>query len=190
MDLQIDITNIKIETKRLILRPWTEKDINDFYEYACADGVGEMAGWKHHESIEISKIVLKSFMAEKNVFAVVLKGNGKVIGSLGLHDSWANYDLKYNNLKLKEIGYVLSKSYWGQGLIPEVVEAVINFCFHNYELDAITIKHFSENNQSRRVIEKCGFQFLEQSAGYSDQLQQSVTYMKYILYRNFRQHNV
>lgn len=90
MDIQIDITNTTLETKRLILRPWCESDLEDFYEYASVPDVGEMAGWRHHESREISKKILDSFITEKNVFAVVLKQNNKVIGSLGLHPSWAN----------------------------------------------------------------------------------------------------
>ena len=85
MDVQIDITNTKIETQRLILRSWAESDVNDFYEYASVEGVGEMAGWKHHDSIEVSKKILQSFMSEKNVFAIIYKGNDKVVGSLGLN---------------------------------------------------------------------------------------------------------
>lgn len=42
-----------IETDRLILRAWQEADVNGFYEYASAPGVGEMAGWKHHDSIKV-----------------------------------------------------------------------------------------------------------------------------------------
>ncbi|MBT9777226.1 GNAT family N-acetyltransferase [Clostridium sp. MCC353] len=183
MDIRINITNIQIDTKRLILRPWNENDLDDFYEYASVNGCGEMAGWRHHDSVEISNTILKSFIAEKNVFAVVLKGNDKVIGSIGLHCSWAEDDPKYCNLRLKEIGYVLSKAYWGQGLMAEAVMSVIEFCFTEYKLDAITIKHFSNNNQSKRVIEKCGFKFVGQCVGYSSQLQQNVTHMKYILYR-------
>ena len=71
MDVQIDITNTKIETQRLILRSWAESDVNDFYEYASVEGVGEMAGWKHHDSIEVSKKILQSFMSEKNVFSII-----------------------------------------------------------------------------------------------------------------------
>ncbi len=183
MDVQIDITNTKIETQRLILRSWAESDVNDFYEYASVEGVGEMAGWKHHDSIEVSKKILQSFMSEKNVFAIIYKGNDKVVGSLGLHYSWANDDSKYSTLKLKEIGYVLSKTYWGQGLMPEAVKEIIKFCFNKCGLDALTIGHFSNNNQSKRVIEKCGFEFVKQSEYYAKQLQQNFVDMKYILYR-------
>ena len=42
MNAPIDVTNIRIETTRLILRPWQESDLADFYEYARVEGVGEM----------------------------------------------------------------------------------------------------------------------------------------------------
>lgn len=183
MDMNIDITNTIIKTERLNLRPWKVSDADDFFEYASVEGVGEMAGWKHHESMEISERILQSFISEKNVFAVVYKENNKVIGSLGLHFSWANDEPEYKSLKLKEIGYALSKDYWGKGLMPEAVKAVIEFCFHECGLDALTIGHFKSNIQSRRVIEKCGFKFIKQSKYYAAQLQESFDDRKYILYR-------
>lgn len=183
MDVEIDISKTVIETDRLILRAWRETDVNDFFEYACVDGVGEMAGWIHHETIEESRMILSNFISEKNVFAIVYKENDKVIGSLGLHESWANNDPIYEDIKLKEIGYVLSKDYWGKGLIPEAVRAVIKFCFDKLELDALTIGHFSTNMQSKRVIEKCGFKFVKQSEYYAKQLKKNIDDMKYIIYR-------
>lgn len=183
MDIQIDVTGEKIETWRLILRPWLESDLNDFYEYASVEGVGEMAGWKHHESIDISKEILQSFINEKNIFAIVLKENNKVIGSLGLHYSWANDDSKFKKFRLKEIGYVLSKNYWGKGLMPEAVSAIVKFCFDECRLDALTIGHFSTNSQSKRVIEKCGFRYVKQGEYFAKSLQKSFIDMKYILYR-------
>ena len=181
MDITIDVTKTTLETDRLILRAWQETDVNDFYEYAAVEGVGEMAGWKHHDSIDVSKKILQSFIAEKNIFAIMHRGDNKVIGSLGLHKSWGNDENKYAHLKVKEIGYVLSKAYWGKELMPEAVTAVIRFCFDECKLDALTIGHFSSNNQSKRVIEKCGFTFVKQSKYYSKQLQLIFDDMKYIL---------
>lgn len=185
MDTIIDITNTIIETKRLILRSWRESDLNDFYEYASVAGVGEMAGWKHHESIDESKKILDSFINHKNVFAIVLKANNKVIGSLGLHSSWANDEPLYKDLKQKEIGYVLSKTYWGKGYTPEAVKAVINYCFETLGLDAVTVTHFQTNNQSRRVIEKCGFKFVKTDVYDAKQLDKKFDDMKYILHNYY-----
>jgi len=184
MDISIDTSKIVIETERLLLRPFNESDLTDFYNYASVPGVGEMAGWPHHDSIETSKRILKSFIDEKEVLAIFHKADKKVIGSLGLHWSWANSDDRYRDLKVKEIGYVLSKDYWGQGLMPEAVKAVIDYGFNTLGLDAFSCGHFIENDQSRRVIEKCGFTFVKRGEVYSKQLQRSFEDMRYILLRS------
>lgn len=44
MDIQIDISNIILETERLILRPWKELELEDFYEYAS------VPGWKRWQA--------------------------------------------------------------------------------------------------------------------------------------------
>ena len=159
MNAPIDVTGIRIETERLILRPWKESDLDDFYEYASVDGVGQMAGWVPHENIEKSKLILELFISEKKTLALELKENGKVIGSLGIEAN-DNDHIGADRLG-REIGYVLSKDYWGRGLMPEAVKAVINFCFESLSYDYLLCGHFDWNTQSARVIKKCGFQYLK-----------------------------
>ena len=155
----IDVTNIRIETPRLILRPWRENDLADFNEYASVDGVGQMAGWLPHKSMEESKMILDMFMADKNTLALELKENGKVIGSIGLED----IDFPdARGMQGREVGYALSKTYWGKGLMPEAVKAVIDYCFRELHYDFLACAHFVRNSQSRRVNEKCDFQFLKE----------------------------
>ena len=161
MNAAIDVTNIRIETPRLILRPWKESDVADFYEYAGVPGVGEMAGWCHHKSLDESKMILAMFMAGKKTLALELKENGKVIGSLGLEEM--RPDPVEGEKVGREIGYVLSKEYWGRGLMPEAVQAVIDYCFNVLDLDYLTCGHFIRNTQSRKVIEKTGFTYLGES---------------------------
>ena len=159
MNAPVDVTKIRIETPRLILRPWKESDLQDFYEYASVEGVGEKAGWNHHQSPEESRRILGFFMNGKKTFALELKENGKVIGSLGLEPRDADAGLE-PHLMGREIGYVLSKDYWGRGLMPEAVKAVIDYCFETLDFDYLTCGHFDHNDRSRRVVEKCGFQFV------------------------------
>lgn len=155
----VDVTNIWIETERLILRAWREEDLEDFYEYARVDGVGQMAGWLPHRSIAESKMILGFFMEEKKTFAIVLKETGKVIGSLGLEIRDMDLGIP-ENLMGREIGYVINKDYWGRGLAPEAVKAVIQYCFEVLSFDWLTCGHFFRNHRSRRVVEKCGFQYV------------------------------
>lgn len=156
MNVDIDLTNVELHTDRLVLRTWRESDLDDFFAYASVDGVGQMAGWKPHENKEESKKILDMFIADKKTFAIVK--DGKCIGSIGIE--------KYNekelpllaDLKARELGFVLSKEYWGQGIMPEAVKEVIRWLFEEKNLDCITCGYFVWNKQSHKVQEKCGFQ--------------------------------
>ena len=161
MNAKIDVTGVRIETPRLILRPWELTDLQDLYEYASVPGVGEMAGWNHHSNVAESEMILDVFIAQKKTLAVVLKENNKVIGSLGI-EKIKNVDEIPNNLEGRELGYVLSKDYWGEGLMTEAVKAVMDYCFKVLRYDYLTCAHFIQNDRSRRVIEKAGFQFLKE----------------------------
>lgn len=183
MDFLLDVTNIRIETDRLVLRAFVESDLWDFYAYASVVGVGEMAGWPHHTSIETSKVILQMFLKNKDVFAIYHKVDGKVIGSLGLHKAWINNEEKYQHLKAKNIGYVLSKDYWGQGLVVEAVKAVIDYGFNVLGIEAFSIEHFVENIQSKRVIEKCGFTFVKNGEFYAKPLDKHFDELRYVLLR-------
>ena len=159
MNKYIDITDIVLTTERLILRSWRESDLEDFYEYASVDGVGQMAGWSPHKDIEESGQILSRFIEGKHVFA--LEYQGKVIGSLGVEKYKEENYPQLAALQGREIGYVLSKAHWGQGLMPEAVKAVIEWLFRDIQLDFIICGHFDWNSQSRRVIEKCGFRYIK-----------------------------
>ena len=155
MNYDIDISNVVLKTERLTLRPWKLDDLDDFYEYASVDGVGEMAGWPHHKSKADSLNILHHFIDHKRTFAI--EYNNKVIGSLGVELYDENLLPELKGYKAREIGYVLSKDYWGLGLMPEAVKRVIDYLFNEVKLDVLVCGHYDFNNQSRRVQEKCGF---------------------------------
>lgn len=156
----IDVTDIRIETERLIIRPWYQSDLEDFFAYASVEGVGEMAGWAHHENREKTQDILNSFIDHKKTFALELKETGQVIGSLGI-EGFQEEDFLSSALQGREIGYVLSKEHWGKELMPEAVRAVVKYCFDILGYDFLLCAHFVRNHQSRRVIEKSGFRFVK-----------------------------
>ena len=155
MNADIDITNVVLKTKRVILRPWKQSDLEDLYAYASVDGVGQMAGWLPHSDREESQRILNRFIQNRKTFAVEHKGC--VIGSVGVEEYNETRFPEFRGLQCREIGYVLSKEYWGQGLMPEAVNAVIAYLFETVGLDVIFCSHFLSNRQSERVQEKCGF---------------------------------
>lgn len=158
MNINFKINGQTLETERLILRSFKDSDLKDFYEYASEDGVGEMAGWKHHESIEETKEILDLFIEEDKVFAICLKDNNKVVGSVGVEKYGMEDKLtEFFNYNGREIGYVLGKDYWGKGIMPEAVNAVINYLFNERSLDFLICGYYDFNRQSKRVQEKLGF---------------------------------
>jgi putative acetyltransferase len=140
-----------IETERLLLREWRTDDDEALYEYAKSPLVGPAAGWKPHESIEETREYLQHTTEKGDTWALVLKSENRVIGSIGLHRK----DVE----TVREIGYVMHPDYWGNGYMTEAVREVIRFAFENFGIDLIQIGHFPENTRSKSVIRKCGFQY-------------------------------
>lgn len=147
----------ELRTDRLILREWKEEDSKDVYEYASSELVGPNAGWAPHKNEEESKEIIKVFIKNQDVYAIVLKSEDKVVGSIGLHDT--RPDKTLDNLKQREIGYVLNPKYWGQEIVPEAVNELVRYSFEELDLDLVWCGHFDFNNKSKRVNEKCGFKY-------------------------------
>lgn len=144
-----------LETKRLLLRPFMDADAEDLYEYAQDPRVGPIAGWPVHTGLENSREIIRTVFSVPNVFAVVDKNSGKVIGSAGFVGGG------YPELPgpSDEIGYALSPAFWGRGLIPEAVNELLRFGFQQLGLSVIWCNHYDGNQKSKRVIEKCGFYY-------------------------------
>ena len=147
-----------IETTRIILRPWNADDAESLYKYASNPAIGPAAGWPPHNSIEESREIIHTVFAAPEVYAVVLKSTGQPVGCCGLMtaDSMHAQDMANNEA---EIGYWIGEEYWGNGLIPEAVEALLHHGFHNLNLAAVWCAYYDGNSKSKRVCEKAGFRF-------------------------------
>ena len=141
-----------LETQRLLLRGWETRDLDDLYAYARDPAVGPNAGWPAHASKADSATILQRFMEDGEVWAIEHKADRLVIGSIGLHR-----DRLREGVNSKMLGYVLAQPYWGQGLMVEAAQRVIQFAFEEMGLDILAVYHYPHNVRSRRVIEKCGF---------------------------------
>ena len=143
-----------LETERTILRPFTPDDAEEVYAYCKDPRVGPIAGWKPHESVEESREIICTVFSEPNVFAVVERKTGRVVGSAGFTAARGAA-----GVKSLELGYSLSPDCWGQGLMPEAAAELLRYGFQELGLEEIWCTHYKENHRSRRVIEKSGFQY-------------------------------
>jgi len=56
-----------------------------------------------------------------------------------------------------EVGYELSKDYWGNGIASEALEAAVKYGFHNLQLERIQALIEPANLSSQKLVERQGF---------------------------------
>lgn len=143
-----------LTTERLIIRRFKKSDLNDLYEYSKSPSVGPSAGWEYHRSKQESLRMMQHFLKSDEIWAIELKENKKVIGSIGLHR-----DSKRDNKFAKMIGFVFNQDYWGQGFATEASKRIIEYAFEELELDLVSAYHYPHNRRSKGVILKCGLNY-------------------------------
>ncbi|GGI13678.1 acetyltransferase [Galliscardovia ingluviei] len=149
----------KLTTERLILRAWQDSDAEALYTAASNPEIGPLAGWMPHTSVAQSAQIIDTIFNEPTIFAITLKNDDTPIGCVGLKPCSPECKLpQESSNQHMELGYWLAQGYWGQGIIPEAAERVIQYGFEQLALQAIWGVHEVGNRRSRRVMEKLGMQ--------------------------------
>lgn len=165
---------MRLETKRTILRNFENKDLQDLNDYCSQDGVGEMAGWKHHSDLSTSKEALYRNIRNKNIFAIENKEDGKVIGHISIND-----DSENGREDTKELGFVLNRNYQNKGIMTEVVYKILDYLFSN-NIEYVYACCFQNNIPSKKLIEKCGFTLEQEGVFYSESLNETFKSFEYV----------
>jgi RimJ/RimL family protein N-acetyltransferase len=110
--------------------------------------------WAPHTGVEMTRALLTDWVSRYEDggyfnWVMVLKENGRAIGNISVVKLKENTDSA-------DMGYCMSKAYWGQGLMPEALKAVMNFLFDEVGLNRIAACHDVNNPKSGRVMEKAG----------------------------------
>ena len=146
-----------IETDRLILRKFTMDDAENMYNnWANSSKVTEFLSWPPHESVDVSRQVLTSWIesyANDNYYSwgIELKEIGQVIGSIAVMSISERHGFC-------EIGYCLGDKYWNIGLMTEALNGVVDFLFNEVNFHRICARHAINNIGSGKVMEKVGMQ--------------------------------
>ena len=147
----------ELETERLRLRKLTMRDAQDIYNYSRDPLVAKHVLWDAHRSIGESRAYLRYMlrkyrMTEPASWGIELKSTGRIIGTSGY--MWIQTDNA-----AAEVGYSLSRLYWGQGIMTEALHAVIDYAFTALKLNRIEAIHEIDNPASGAVMKKCGMQY-------------------------------
>lgn len=160
MDFWIQLARFaRFETQRLQLRPFQYTDFQDFHTIANDT---ENLSFVFPESMTKSEsqyLLTHAFMKEPlGVWLIQEKKSHKMIGAIRLE----KYDAKAASA---EIGYFLSKVYWGQGLMPEALKTIVFLAFQEFGLKKLVIITHLENEASQKVAQKAGFKLKKRFKG-------------------------
>lgn len=144
-----------LETDRLILRALQPTDALNLFEYFSQDCVTEfydLYTFQHlHEAEKLVKTWIDRVQKSTGLrWAITLKSQGdELIGTCGFH----NFSTENNRA---EIGYDLNPIHWGNGIMTEAIQAMINYGFEMLKLHRIEAFIDPANHASRALLYKNG----------------------------------
>ena len=147
-----------LEAARLILRRAQLSDAQAMFDNWASDPeVTKYLTWPTHESVDISRQVLESWIGQygSNEFyqwIITLKGEDQPIGSISV----VSLD---NRVEKAEIGYCIGSAWWHRGFTSEAMRAVIDYLFDEVGMNRIEARHDPRNPHSGGVMRKCGMQY-------------------------------
>jgi ribosomal-protein-alanine N-acetyltransferase len=145
-----------LETRRLILRPFDEKDVDRMSELmANPDFMRFSLGPKTREQTAafLENVIGWHRAGLPSPLAVVIRSDGALVGYCGFLHQEVDGETEI------EIGYRLHPDYWNKGIATEAARAVRDHAFRDLKLPrVISLIHY-DNIPSRRVAEKIGMTF-------------------------------
>lgn len=151
---------ITLSTPRLILRPWSDLDIDPLFRIMTEKDILQY----FPQNGPITRERVESLVANRinhwdkrgyGWWALEDKDGGEFIGWCGL--------LFLPETGEVEVGYLLKSSCWGRGLATEATQASLDYGFDEHGMDRIIGIVHPENKASQRVLEKTGMKFVDRN---------------------------
>ncbi|GAA5647769.1 GNAT family N-acetyltransferase [Vibrio proteolyticus] len=89
--------------------------------------------------------------ADGNSMVCAIIYQGEVVGN-------CSFNRLYHDLKKAEVGYWLSESHQGKGIMTRVVKTLIDIAFSELHMEKVELSAAVNNTASRAVAERCGMQ--------------------------------
>lgn len=143
-----------IEGPRIILRRSSVVDAEDiFNNYTQDDVVTQFLPWESHQDIHTTRRFLQDCNEQwrdgRNFsFGILLQGIDEVIGMISMRPKSHNVD----------VGYVLARAYWGQGIMTEALALLSEWCLEQPDYWRVEAYCDVENRASARVMERAGME--------------------------------
>lgn len=167
-----------IETARLVLRAPSKRDLDGIVKLANNLKIAEMtATIPHPYTMKDAETWLEKVSSGRgNSMVLFVKGEKRMLAGVA---GFGHRGEEHN----PEIGYWIGEQHWGRGYATEASRALIDHAFTETEIDALSASCRIQHQASRRVIEKCGFQWVGTSLNQVKALGASVPVDRFVLSR-------
>jgi len=172
---------MRIETERLIIREFTDEDIDLIFDINNDPECIKFNGWdsmsmdKCKETLE--KWIHKySASSDTGAFCVENKVDKSKIGMA--------FIVNWKEANQYEIGFRLRRKCWEKGYAKEITSEFIKYAKSNLGADTIIAEVYKANTRSRKVFQKLGFIELSHPEG-----EDGLIY-KYEIQKSFRQKQI
>jgi RimJ/RimL family protein N-acetyltransferase len=150
-DTLYETESVALKTARLVLRPPVPADSKAIARLANDRRIAEnLRRLPHPYSRADAEAFLDYLARARHETVFLIEAEGAARGMIGLD---------FGNDEGPEIGYWLGVDHWGNGFATEAVRAVIDYAFEEHVIDELFAGARVTNPASRRVLEKCGFQW-------------------------------
>lgn len=156
------MTETIFETERLYYRMPTMQDAQAMQNIKEANWpeLQKWMNWAHDDQLSMD--------ATKTFIGTIVQDDFNKGGAMMFAFDKQTHDLvMVGGLNATETPHVFSTGYWGnidylgQGFATEMTKGVLKYAFEEKNAKSVLISYFDDNTPSRRVIEKCGFDFVE-----------------------------
>lgn len=135
------------------LRKWRKSDVDSLVKYAnnknIAVNLTDMFPCPYTRADAEKFIAYATSDTPNHLFAIEI--NDEAVGSIGIHPQT---DIHRQNA---ELGYWLAEPFWGKGIITSAVKQIVDYTFHNTDIERIFARPFGCNIASQKVLEKNNF---------------------------------
>ncbi|MEH7332030.1 GNAT family protein [Neobacillus drentensis] len=147
--------HIYVRSNRLILRQFSQQDVNPFYLYRSSPEVAKFQSWENYQRHDAEVFVEKQSKCVPNQpgtwfqFAIALAETNQLIGDCALHTLLAEP-------RIVEIGYTLAEEHQGKGYASEAVRALLSYVFNDLGKHKVIAFTDVRNENSIRLLERVG----------------------------------
>ncbi|WP_438350424.1 GNAT family N-acetyltransferase [Paenibacillus sp. FA6] len=147
----------KLQTQRLVLRKMKASDSASLFTIWSDPEVTKFMNINsftdESQAVDMIEILDKLYRENRAIrYSIIELESNEIIGSCGYNS------LDFSNAKA-EIGYDISKDFWGKGYAKEAILSLMDYAFSALEFNRIEAKVEPENINSIKVLQKLNFTF-------------------------------